>query len=67
VTWNIGKLPGPANLFATNAAWSSNQSSSGSTTGGAALSGGDVLAPVFVGGSVVNATVCVQLQCALTF
>jgi hypothetical protein len=67
VAWNIGKLPGPANLFATNAAWSASQSSSGSATGGAAVSGGDVLAPVFASGSVINATVCVQLQCALTF
>lgn len=67
VQWNIGRLPGPTNLFASNAAWSANVNSSGSAAGGAAVSAGEVLAPVFASGSVVNATVCVQLQCALTF
>ncbi|GAC1299812.1 MAG: hypothetical protein NVSMB23_30790 [Myxococcales bacterium] len=67
VQWNVAKLPGPTNLFASHASWSANLASSGSTTGAAAVGAGDVLAPVFVSGSVVNATVCVQLQCALSF
>jgi len=66
VTYTISRLTPSAGALFNSVSWSTGQASTG-TTGSTAVSAYDVLQPTFSGGPISNATVCVQLTCALAF